>query len=146
MQIFVFYCFCCGFQHVHASKSVHPKNVYNRIGVNPSEGFIDKQINVCSVMMVSGIAIMIYVILSTFREFIQIYQQKWQYLFEPNNFISWMVYVSASIMVSPIFSGGWITDTHFSATSVTVFFSWFNLLLFLQRFDQVCIFINRSIF
>lgn len=126
------------FQHAVASKLVHSKTIHNRIDTNPSQGFMEKQINVSTAMMVSGIAIMIYIILSTFREFIQIYQQKWQYLFEPNNFISWMVYVSASIMVSPIFSGGWITDTHFSATSVTVFFSWFNLLLFLQRFDQVC--------
>lgn len=105
--------------------------------LNPSQDFIDKQITVSTAMMVSGITIMIYVILSTFREFIQIYQQKWQYIFEPNNFISWMLYFSASIMVSPIFNGGWITDTHFSATSMTVFLSWFNLLLFLQRFDQV---------
>lgn len=89
-------------------------------------------------MLVAGIAIIIYVVCSTMREFLQIYQQKWQYLFEPNNFISWMLYISAGIMVSPIFNGGWISDSHFSATSLTVFLSWFNLLLFLQRFDQVC--------
>lgn len=88
-------------------------------------------------MMMSGVVIIIYIFLRILREFIQIYQQKWQYLFEPNNFISWMLYVSAAIMVSPIFNGGCISDDHFSATSITVFLSWFNLLLFLQRFDQV---------
>lgn len=124
-------------QNVQASQLVHSKPTHTRMELNPSQDFIDKQITVSTAMMVSGITIMIYVILSTFREFIQIYQQKWQYIFEPNNFISWMLYVSASIMVSPIFNGGWITDTHFSATSMTVFLSWFNLLLFLQRFDQV---------
>lgn len=85
----------------------------------------------------SSLAIITYVVLSTLREFLQIYQQKWQYLLEPNNFISWLLYISAAIMVSPVFNGGHITDVHFSATSITVFLSWFNLLLFLQRFDQV---------
>lgn len=126
-------------QHIYASKMVHSKSVYNnRIDSHPSQSFIDKQINISTAMMVSGVAIIIYIVLSTLREFVQIYQQKCQYVFEPNNFISWMLYVSAAIMVSPIFNGGWISDTHFSATSITVFLSWFNLLLFLQRFDQVC--------
>lgn len=87
--------------------------------------------------MASAVAIIIYVFVSTLREFVQIYQQKSQYMFDANNFISWMLYVSAVIMVSPVFNGGWISDSHFSATSITVFLSWFNLLLFLQRFDQV---------
>lgn len=99
--------------------------------------FVFNPIRVCTLMFVTSIAIIIYIVLSTLREFLQIYQQKWQYLFEPNNFISWMLYISAAIMVSPVFNGGWISDLHFSATSLTVFLSWFNLLLFLQRFDQV---------
>lgn len=106
---------------------------------NPNPNFVDKQINIGTCMLVSSIAIMIYVICSMLREFLQIYQQKWQYIFEPNNFISWLLYISAVIMVSPVFNGGWICDQHFSATSLAVFLSWFNLLLFLQRFDQVCI-------
>lgn len=99
--------------------------------------FVFNPIRVCTLMFATSIAIIIYIVLSTLREFLQIYQQKWQYLFEPNNFISWMLYISAAIMVSPVFNGGWISDLHFSATSLTVFLSWFNLLLFLQRFDQV---------
>lgn len=88
-------------------------------------------------MAVSAYAITIYVVGQTFREFFQIYTQKWQYLFEPNNLISWMLYISSTIMVTSVFNGGWVSDVHFSATSITVFLSWFNLLLFLQRFDQV---------
>lgn len=119
------------------AKLTHPRTVFNRTDMNPEQSFIDKQINVTSMMLVSSIAIIIYILCSTLREFLQIYQQKWQYLFEPNNFISWMLYISAGIMVSPVFNGGWITDCHFSAASLAVFLSWFNLLLFLQRFDQV---------
>lgn len=88
-------------------------------------------------MLISCLTIIVYIVLSMLREFLQMYQQKWQYLFEPNNFISWLLYISAVIMVSPVFTDGQITDLHFSATAVTVFLSWFNLLLFLQRFDQV---------
>lgn len=98
---------------------------------------VDGPINVTTLILGSSLAIITYVVLSTLREFLQIYQQKWQYLLEPNNFISWLLYISAAIMVSPVFNGGHITDVHFSATSITVFLSWFNLLLFLQRFDQV---------
>lgn len=128
--------FCFNFQ-LHASKQMLSVPVY-RQNPNASDIFIDKQINISYAMMGSCIAIVIYIVLSMFREFLQIYQQKWQYLFEPNNFLSWMLYISAAIMVSPVFNGGWIVDAHFSATSIAVFLSWFNLLLFLQRFDQVC--------
>lgn len=104
----------------------------------PIQGFqLMNPISISTLMAVSAYAITIYVVGQTFREFFQIYQQKWQYLFEPNNFISWMLYISSSIMVSSVFNGGWVNDVHFSATSITVFLSWFNLLLFLQRFDQV---------
>lgn len=124
-------------QPIYASKLTH-KMVYSHVDSYASNDSIYKQIKINTSMMVSAVAIIIYIVLSTLREFVQIYQQKWQYLFEPNNFISWMLYISAGIMVSPVFNGGWLSDTHFSATSITVFLSWFNLLLFLQRFDQVC--------
>lgn len=99
--------------------------------------FVDGPIRVTTLILASSLAIIIYIVLSTLREFLQIYQQKWQYLFEPNNLISWLLYISGAIMVSPVFNGGQISDVHFSATAITVFLSWFNLLLFLQRFDQV---------
>lgn len=106
---------------------------------NEPPGFqLTDPISISTFMVVSAYAITIYVVGQTFREFVQIYQQKWQYLNNlTNNLISWMLYISSTIMVSSVFNGGWVTDVHFSATSITVFLSWFNLLLFLQRFDQV---------
>lgn len=138
----IYYIFIPKLQQIHAAKLIHSKTVHTHRVDDvdphpPDSSFYDRQIYICPSMMMSGVVIMIYIFLRILREFIQIYQQKWQYLFEPNNFVSWMLYVSAAIMVSPIFNGGWVTDNHFSASSITVFLSWFNLLLFLQRFDQV---------
>lgn len=95
------------------------------------------QIEVTTVMIVSAIAISIYAILSSVREVIQIYQQKLNYLLDPSHCVSWLLYVSSLVMVMPVFCKGSVTDANFSAASITVFLSWFNLLLFLQRFDQV---------
>lgn len=88
-------------------------------------------------MLVSSIAIIVYVALNMLREALQIYQQRWKYIFEPNNLVYWVLYIAAVIMVSPVFNDGCVSDFHFSATAIAVFLSWFNLLLFLQRFDQV---------
>lgn len=102
--------------------------------------FIDEEIEVTPCLMLSGLAILVYILLNVFREIVQIYQQKYHYLLEANNFFSWLLYISAGIMVSAIFMTG-ASDIHFSAASITVFLSWFNLLLFLQRFDQVGIYV-----
>lgn len=98
-------------------------------------GSYEEDIEVTTCLMVSGIVILIFVILNTCRELVQIYQQKYHYLMDPMNFVSWLLYISATVMVSPIFMGS-KCDIQFSAASITVFLSWFNLLLFLQRFDQ----------
>lgn len=97
----------------------------------------DTYIHVTPLMYICGIAIVTYIASVVIRELFQIHQQKWQYLLEPNNFISWVLCISAGITISPVFTGGYINDLHFTASSITVFLSWFNLLLFLQRFDQV---------
>lgn len=92
-------------------------------------------------MWISGVAILIYILGNAVREIVQIYQQKWHYLLEPTNFISWLLYLGAIVMVSCVFLGDEVKEEHFSAASMTVFLSWFNLLLFLQRFDQVGIYV-----
>ncbi|XP_037045285.1 transient receptor potential cation channel subfamily A member 1 isoform X3 [Bradysia coprophila] len=99
------------------------------------------QIEVTNIMIVSAIAISIYAVLSSVREVVHIYQQKLNYLLDPSHCISWLLYISSLIMVMPVFCKGSVSDASFSAASVTVFLSWFNLLLFLQRFDQVGIYV-----
>lgn len=83
-------------------------------------------------MFISAIAIMIYVTLNIFREVFQVYQQRWKYLLDPTNLVSWLLYISSYIMVVPIFIGR-LDEIQFSCASITVFLSWFNLLLLLQR-------------
>lgn len=71
----------------------------------------------------------------------QLYQQKYMYISDPVNLVTWLLYIFASVMVTPIFWGSVMSDMQFSFTSLTVFLSWFNLLLLLQRFDQVGIYV-----
>lgn len=114
--------------------SLHPDHP-NLSTINEKDQ--DTYIDVTPMMCICGIAIVTYIVSVIIREVVQIHQQKWQYLLEPNNFISWILCISAGITVSPVFTNGYINDLHFTASSITVFLSWFNLLLFLQRFDQV---------
>lgn len=97
-------------------------------------------VKITPVMYISAISILTYIALSSVRECIQLYQQKYLYFMDPINLVSWLLYVSSIIMVAPIF-GGSMHDLQFSCASLTVFLSWFNLLLLLQRFDQVGIYV-----
>lgn len=112
-----------------------PRNSYN-ISIPIPPPIIEEQIDVSMLMIFSGAAILIYVIGNGLKEVLQVYQQKWHYLFEPINFLSWILYVATVIMVLPMFNGV-VQGMHYSAASICIFFSWFNLLLLLQRFDQV---------
>lgn len=92
-------------------------------------------------MLVSGNIVLIYILGSSIREIIQLSQQRHHYLLEPINFVSWLLYINAIIMISPIFTNGNVCDYLFSSASFTIFLSWFNLLLHLQRFDQIGIYV-----
>lgn len=92
-------------------------------------------------LYVSGMAIMTYIMVNSVRETIQMYQKKIFYFLDPINLVSWMLYISALIMVWPPIFGQEISALHYSCTSLAVFLSWLNLLLLLQRFDQVGIYV-----
>ncbi|KAG8225857.1 hypothetical protein J437_LFUL004787 [Ladona fulva] len=80
--------------------------------------------------------IVTYICVNTIREGLQAYQQKWQYLFDPFNLVSWILYISTLTMVSPVF-GADLGEQQFSWTAITVFLSWFNLLSYLQRYCSI---------
>lgn len=109
-----------------------PPMSYRNQTIDPEE-----YMPITTTTLVSGVAIIIYIFCNAVREIIQAYQQKWHYLIEPINLVSWILYLSALIMVWPMFNNGRCYNGNYSAASITVFLSWFNLLLFLQRFDQV---------
>ncbi|XP_026481141.1 transient receptor potential cation channel subfamily A member 1-like [Ctenocephalides felis] len=93
------------------------------------------------IMYTSAVFIIIYISVQFIKEVCQIYQQKWQYLLEPFNLVTWALYISSIIMVVPMLIGGKVDNLQVSSASITVFLSWFNLLLYLQRFDQAGIYV-----
>ncbi|XP_063910671.1 transient receptor potential cation channel subfamily A member 1 isoform X3 [Zophobas morio] len=97
-------------------------------------------VKISNVMYMSALVIITHIIINAIREMIQMYQQKYMYFMDPINLVTWVLYSSAIIMVFPIFWGT-MYELQFSCASVTVFLSWFNLLLLLQRFDQVGIYV-----
>ncbi|XP_055535400.1 transient receptor potential cation channel subfamily A member 1 isoform X2 [Wyeomyia smithii] len=118
-----------------------PLNVVPNYTQNNTQITIEEEMVISTINMVSGVAIIVYIFCNSIREVIQVYQQKWHYLIEPINLISWILYFSAVVTVWPIFTDGRCYSANYSAASVTVFLSWFNLLLFLQRFDQIGIYV-----
>lgn len=116
-------------------------------------GFIGvDKISPTTSMYISSIIILIYTIFSFIKELIQLKQTKCQNILEISNLISWMLFVFSFMMILPVFSltgrEHTVNNVHYTAASITVFLSWFRLLLYLQRFDQVCcIFLSfKSIF
>ncbi|KAF6200610.1 hypothetical protein GE061_005053 [Apolygus lucorum] len=93
----------------------------------------------------SAILICFYVLTSSIREVFQLFQKKWAYLLDPSNFVSICLYTAAFFMVIPTLfpssNGRGCADLQLSCASVAVFLSWFNLLLNLQRFDLVGIYV-----
>ncbi|KAK9692812.1 Ankyrin repeats (3 copies) [Popillia japonica] len=93
-----------------------------------------------TMIFISAIVIISYCSLNTIKEFIQMYQQKFFYFLDPINLVSWLLYVSVIIMLLPVFIKG-NCSVQVSFASIAVFLCWFNLLLLLQRFDQVGIYV-----
>ena len=79
-----------------------------------------------------AIIIITYIALNSVREVLQLYQQRWHYLLDPINLVSWLLYISSIIMIVPVFVNQ-LNELQHSCASITVFLSWFNLLLYLQR-------------
>lgn len=77
--------------------------------------------------------IVIYVLINSVREGIQFYQQGWPYLLDPTNVVAILLYFSALAMIAPILTNSLI-EYQISFASITVFLSWFTLLLNLQRY------------
>lgn len=106
-----------------------------------------ERIEQSTAIVVCAVAIIVYITLTSLRELIQMYQQRLHYILEIVNLISWILYISTLIMVIPVFKAdGGITNVHYSAASISVFLSWFRLLLFLQRFDQVSLLVFEFLF
>ncbi|XP_046389519.1 transient receptor potential cation channel subfamily A member 1-like isoform X2 [Ischnura elegans] len=91
-------------------------------------------------MYFTSIGIVSFILVNIVREGVQAYQQRWRYLLDPFNSVTWILYSSALIMISPIFGAQLGVDI-FPCASITAFLSWFALLSYLQRFNMVGIYI-----
>ncbi|XP_052124275.1 transient receptor potential cation channel subfamily A member 1 isoform X3 [Frankliniella occidentalis] len=91
-------------------------------------------------MYACSVIILIYVVINTIRELLQLYQQRGAYLLDASNLVPWLLYSSAAFTVLPMFAGV-LREQQVSFASLMVFLAWFNLLLFLQRFDRVGIYV-----
>lgn len=58
-------------------------------------------------MYTSAIAIMVYNCLCFIRELYNMKQQKWHYLVDPSNLVSWNLYICSTIMILPTLFGGY---------------------------------------
>lgn len=83
-------------------------------------------------MVISASVILIYIALNIVRELIQLYQQTWTYLLDPTNIVYLCLYISATILVAPAFFGCFF-ELQIACASITIFLTWFSLLLNLQR-------------
>lgn len=79
-----------------------------------------------------AVMIVIYVFINSVREGIQFYQQGWPYLLDPTNVVAILLYFSAIAMIAPNLTNC-LLEYQISSASITVFLSWFTLLLNLQR-------------
>ncbi|GFO25172.1 transient receptor potential cation channel subfamily a member 1 [Plakobranchus ocellatus] len=68
------------------------------------------------------------------KEILQIITQKRKYFQDFGNAVEWSLYVSSLLFVVP-FLGGFSCHWQWEIGAIAVFLSWFNALVFLQRFD-----------
>ncbi|XP_059055068.1 transient receptor potential cation channel subfamily A member 1 [Achroia grisella] len=123
----------------HAQKIHKEMNTTSSANNNDTSGF-HAEFEIVVAMYTSTICILVYNAICLVREAVNIKEQKWRYFVDPSNFISWTLYISSTLMVLPALTGNY-TDLQFSAAALTVFLAWFELLLLLQRFDQVGIYV-----
>ncbi|VVC25448.1 Ion transport domain,Ankyrin repeat-containing domain,Ankyrin repeat [Cinara cedri] len=123
---------------------VHNNNTYNNSNNNTTIEYdtlltVDSMTNVATLKTVA-VMIVIYVFINSIREGIQFFQQGWPYLLDPTNVVAILLYISAMAMIAPVLTN-YLGEYQISFASITVFLSWFTLLLNLQRFDRVGIYV-----
>ncbi|KAK4295471.1 hypothetical protein Pmani_031988 [Petrolisthes manimaculis] len=97
--------------------------------------------NLTSWMYLSSTFILVFAVLSMMKEVFQIYQHRMKYLMEAMNLVEWIMYMTSVCMVLPVFMGtGW-SNHQLGSAAVAVFIAWFSLLLYLQWFDRIGIYI-----
>uniref|UniRef100_A0A8C4QZE1 Transient receptor potential cation channel, subfamily A, member 1a n=2 Tax=Eptatretus burgeri TaxID=7764 RepID=A0A8C4QZE1_EPTBU len=71
---------------------------------------------------------------SLVKESIQLIHQRKKYFMDPSNLIEWILYVSTILFVIPTFSN-FNSEFTWNFGAVSIFLGWFNLLLYIRRFE-----------
>ncbi|CAK8679344.1 unnamed protein product [Clavelina lepadiformis] len=79
-------------------------------------------------------------ILQMVKEVVQMYQQRMSYFLDFTNLVEWTLYLTSVLYVAP-FLTGYPVHWQFQVGAVAVFLAWFNLLVFLQKFDLAGIYV-----
>ncbi|CAL4076212.1 unnamed protein product, partial [Meganyctiphanes norvegica] len=88
-----------------------------------------------------SIAIFVFSIAGIFKEFFHIYHHGIKYLSDAFNAVEWALYLSSICMVIPVLCGTEWRNQQFNSAAVAVFSAWVTLLIYLQRFDSIGIYI-----
>uniref|UniRef100_F7ABJ7 Ion transport domain-containing protein n=2 Tax=Ciona intestinalis TaxID=7719 RepID=F7ABJ7_CIOIN len=79
-------------------------------------------------------------LLEILKELGQMYQQRGEYFRDFTNVTEWTLYVTSVLFAVP-FLTGYPLHWQFEVGAVAVFLGWFNLLVFLQKFDLAGIYV-----
>lgn len=91
---------------------------------------------------ITSVVVLIFVALNIVKEFYQMIQQKKKYFQDLINLLEWMLYISAGVMaIGHMFPQLVYLSTEYILAAVAVFLAWFNYLLYLQRFNQIGIYV-----
>ncbi|XP_050311925.1 transient receptor potential cation channel subfamily A member 1 isoform X2 [Anthonomus grandis grandis] len=146
----LFYCMFLGSITCFSSQLMQHEKAVNFTSMNftnmtNDEKFAERKSKILNVeisysMYICALAILVFIAVDGAKGATQMLQQKYVYFFNPVNWVTWFLYGATIVMVLPIF-GGEIYEIQFSFASLVVFLSWFQLLLLLQSFDQVGIYV-----
>ncbi|XP_042320383.1 transient receptor potential cation channel subfamily A member 1-like [Sceloporus undulatus] len=74
------------------------------------------------------------------KEIIQLLQQKLKYLLDYSNLLDWIIYSTSIVFVSSLF-GSLPANLQWECGAISIFLSWMNFLLYLQRFENFGIYV-----
>ncbi|KAG9347942.1 hypothetical protein JZ751_003959, partial [Albula glossodonta] len=127
--------------HVNLGSTALDKVQYLKLPINenPRDGFLQNhtQSYFLTVCMFLVLALNLYAI---GKEVMQIVQQRSNYFRDIANGLDWATAISSIMFVVPLLlnsDGTW----HWQAGAYAVFVSWFNFLLYLQRFEHFGIYV-----
>ena len=80
--------------------------------------------------------VMVMLLVNMLKEFVQMYQQRLAYVADLVNYVEWTLYVTSTIFILPMLVSGQLHMFQWKCGAIAIFFAWFNLLMYLQRYSS----------